>query len=143
MVWHFLDNVAMPCTYCGHDTRTTNSRPSQKSRSVWRRHHCHNCGADFTTYEYVDLSSSHLVLKRNGKSVPFSRDKLLYSIVRSIDRRHSAISDSTELTRTIIAKILRLNTALVPSEKIYEITAKVLKNFDRPGYIRYTSFHQN
>ena len=66
----------MRCPYCGSlDTQVKDSRPTEDASSIRRRRVCPDCGGRFTTFERVQLREL-TVIKRNGRRVPFDRDKL-------------------------------------------------------------------
>ena len=52
------------------------SRLSKDGRSIRRRRECIRCSHRFTTYEEIDRADLR-VLKRDGRSEPFDRRKLL------------------------------------------------------------------
>ena len=91
----------MVCIYCGGNTRVTNSRSSKKNPGIWRRRHCDNCNAIFTTSESPDLSVSISVIKREGSLETFSIDDLYVSIFKSLSHRREALNDARHLTNTI------------------------------------------
>src|SRR5260370_39021080 len=69
----------MRCPYCGGlDTQVKDSRPTDDSSSILRRRICPDCGGRFTTFERVLLRELQVV-KKNGRSAPVDRDKLMRS----------------------------------------------------------------
>ena len=77
----------MRCPYCGSaDTQVKDSRPAEDSATIRRRRVCPACGGRFTTFERVQLREL-TVIKRNGRRVPFDRDKLARSIEVAIAER--------------------------------------------------------
>ena len=66
----------MRCPYCGNkETQVKDSRPAEENQSIRRRRSCSMCGGRFTTFERVQLRELS-VAKRNGRTMPFDRDKL-------------------------------------------------------------------
>ena len=55
------------------------SRPTEDSSVIRRRRVCLTCNFRFTTFERVQLREL-TVIKRNGRRVPFDRDKLVRSV---------------------------------------------------------------
>lgn len=75
----------MVCPYCEcKSIKTTNSRKTKRNNQVWRRRQCESCGRLFTTREIIDFDGV-TVTKSNGKSEPYSRAKLLSSIIKCSD----------------------------------------------------------
>lgn len=131
----------MICIYCAHDTRVINSRHQKRANSVWRRRQCLECEGVFTTLETPELASAMIVKKATALE-PFSRDKLFISVYDSLRHRSDALSASTELTRTIIGKLLPQSvSATLTIQQITETTASVLGNFDPIAHTHYTAFH--
>ena len=84
----------MRCPYCGHDeTRVTDSRTSEDG--VRRRRECLECSARFTTYERLVAPAQVMVIKKDGRREPFSREKILRGIVTACQKRRiSRLSNS-------------------------------------------------
>ena len=77
----------MRCPFCGSDnTAVKDSRPAEDNTAVRRRRGCDNCGARFTTFERVQLREI-MVVKRDGKRVPFQREKLARVIGIALRKR--------------------------------------------------------
>ena len=131
----------MKCIYCGAGTRITNSRKSKKLTQTWRRHTCSACCKNFTTYEYVDLSSTHTVRTESG-SLPFSRPKLFISIYRALDHRTASERDSEELTAQICGELLNDSSTVLTTAQIRHIALQTLNHFDAAGAIKYQVAHE-
>ena len=70
----------MRCPSCASlDTQVKDSRPTEDSAAIRRRRVCLACNFRFTTFERVQLREL-VVIKRNGRRVPFDRDKLMRSM---------------------------------------------------------------
>src|SRR5436305_15350051 len=77
----------MRCPNCGSlDTQVRDSRPTEDSSAIGRRRVCLACNFRFTTFERVQLREL-IVIKRNGRRVPFDRDKLLRSVQIALRER--------------------------------------------------------
>src|SRR5262249_13149435 len=78
---------AMRCPHCASlDTQVNDSRPTEDSSVIRRRRVCLACNFRFTTFERVQLREL-TVIKRNGRRVPFDRDKLLRSVQIALRKR--------------------------------------------------------
>src|SRR4029434_9770349 len=83
----FGSGVPMRCASCGSlDTQVKDSRPTEDSAAIRRRRVCLSCNNRFTTFERVQLREL-VVIKRNGRRVPFDRDKLLRSVQIALRKR--------------------------------------------------------
>ena len=77
----------MRCPSCNSlDTQVKDSRPTEDSAVIRRRRVCVACNFRFTTFERVQLREL-TVIKRNGRRVPFDRDKLVRSLQISLRKR--------------------------------------------------------
>ena len=93
----------MRCPSCGSlDTQVKDSRPTEDSAVIRRRRVCLTCNFRFTTFERVQLREL-TVIKRNGRRVPFDRDKLLRSVQIALRKRPV----EPERVDQIVSKIVR------------------------------------
>jgi hypothetical protein len=89
----------MRCPSCNSlDTQVKDSRPTEDSAVIRRRRVCLACNFRFTTFERVQLREL-TVIKRNGRRVPFDRDKLVRSLQISLRKRRSIRSGSRRWSR--------------------------------------------
>ena len=67
----------MQCLVCKEDNdRVVDSRSCEKGETIRRRRECLSCGRRFTTYERVE-AALRVVIKKDGRREPFSREKIL------------------------------------------------------------------
>jgi transcriptional regulator NrdR family protein len=120
----------------------TNSRPHRRAHTIWRRRKCESCKSIFTTLENPELAHSLRVTNEKGALQPFQRDYLFLSIYDSLKHRKTAINDATELTETIIKKLLPLtHNASVTRSQVANTATQVLANFDKAAATSYKAFH--
>ena len=82
----------MRCPSCGSlDTQVKDSRPTEESAVIRRRRVCLTCNFRFTTFERVQLREL-TVIKRNGRRVPFDRDKLMRSVQIAAIMQHCSFN---------------------------------------------------
>ena len=135
----------MVCILCDSETRVINSRSSKKEPSVWRRRKCIGCRVVFTSREKPDLEGIIRIESPLGSLKPFCRDKLLISLHRSLSHRKSPPDDASELTDTIIFKLLhnKKHTSVISKQEIIDVSEKTLKNFDMAAYTHYHAHHKS
>ena len=132
----------MVCVHCGQETKVVNSRLQSRLNQVWRRRKCLACGAIFTTEEKIDYASSWVVRSRSGKLSPFSRDKLLVSLFRSLGHRKNALNSAAGLTDTIMNKLMPLvQKGALDSSQIAQTAQVALNRFDKAASVHYQAFH--
>jgi transcriptional repressor NrdR len=131
----------MNCPFCGHDeSRVIDSRESPDG--IRRRRECARCELRFTTYERVHTMPL-LVAKRDGRSEPFSRDKLEGSLRIACAKRPLEVSAISKMVSDIENELHRLAKAEVESRVIGEMAMERLKGLDRVAYIRFASVYRD
>src|SRR5256886_5083219 len=82
----------MKCPFCGHiEDRVVDSRESREGDSVRRRRECLKCERRFTSYERID-EIPYMVIKKDGRREPFSRDKVMAGLLRACEKRPVPVS---------------------------------------------------
>lgn len=132
----------MICVFCDSiKTSVSNSRLTHQGSQVWRRRYCEKCGRTFTTRENVELGFLE-VLKLNGSIEPFSRSKLIYSVINACSHMPNNVDASIHLVETIergILKNLEENSSTVSSDDISQAVSRVLKRYDPLAHLKYAS----
>ncbi len=108
---------------------------------MWRRRYCEECGRTFTTRENVELGFLE-VLKLNGSLEPFSRSKLIYSVIDACSHMPNHIDASVYLVETIERKVLKNlaeNSNKVSAQDISMAVSEVLKKYDPLAHLKYAS----
>ncbi len=133
----------MRCPYCGGlDTQVKDSRPTDDSSAIRRRRICPDCGGRFTTFERVQLRELFLV-KRNGRRVPFDRDKLQRSIDVALRKRPVEPERVERMINGIVRQLESLGDGEVTSEQVGELVMEGLKGLDDVAYVRFASVYKN
>ena len=133
----------MLCPFCrSEDTQVKDSRPSEDGSSIRRRRQCGACDARFTTFERVQLREIS-VMKRDGRKVIFSREKLERSFTIALRKRAAHENDVAMAINEIVRKLESTGEADVTSDYIGSLVMKALLALDKVGYIRYASVYKN
>ena len=133
----------MRCPFCGNDdTQVKDSRPTEDNAAIRRRRICGNCGARFTTFERVQLREL-VVIKRNGRRVPFDRDKLLRSMQIACRKRPVEPERIDHMVSKIVRELESLGESEVSSESIGETVMAHLRDLDDVAYVRFASVYRN
>ncbi len=133
----------MRCPHCGAlDTQVRDSRPSEDHAAIRRRRACPGCGARFTTFERVQLRELTIV-KRDGRRVPFDREKLTRSIGIALRKRSVSQERIEELVSSIVRSLENRNDAEVSSQDVGRLVMEGLKALDGVAYIRYASVYRD
>ena len=133
----------MRCPFCGsEDTQVKDSRPVEEGGAIRRRRQCGACGARFTTLERAQLREL-TVLKKDGRRVPFDREKLARSI-RIATRKRGVDEDHIERIVTgIVRRIETSGDGEVPSGRIGELAMEALAGLDEVAYVRFASVYRD
>src|SRR5436305_14630491 len=133
----------MRCPNCASlDTQVKDSRPTEDSSVIRRRRVCLTCHFRFTTFERVQLREL-LVIKRNGRRVPFDRDKLMRSVQIALRKRSVDPDRVEEMVSKIVRELESLGDSEVTSETIGESVMEHLRELDDVAYVRFASVYRN
>jgi transcriptional repressor NrdR len=133
----------MRCPYCGNpDTQVKDSRPSEDNTAIRRRRVCPDCGGRFTTFERVQLREL-TVLKKNGRRVPFDRDKLMRSVQVALRKRSVDPERVERMVNGIVRQLESSGDNEVSSESIGRLAMEGLKGLDEVAYVRFASVYEN
>src|SRR5215813_10998394 len=123
----------MRCPKCGSlDTQVKDSRPTEDSAAIRRRRVCLSCNFRFTTFERVQLREL-TVIKRNGRRLPFDRDKLARSVEIALRKR----SVEPERIEQTVSKIVQ------ELESLGESVMAHLRKLDDVAYVRFALVYRN
>jgi len=133
----------MRCPSCGSlDTQVKDSRPTEDSAAIRRRRVCLTCNFRFTTFERVQLREL-VVIKRNGRRVPFDRDKLMRSLSIALRKRPVDPERVEQLVSNIVRELESIGESEITSEIIGEAVMNNLRNLDDVAYVRFASVYKN
>src|ERR1700704_4115743 len=133
----------MRCPSCNSlDTQVKDSRPTEDSAVIRRRRVCVACNFRFTTFERVQLREL-TVIKRNGRRVPFDRDKLVRSLQISLRKRPVDPERVEKMVSAIVRELESGGEAEISSETIGEIVMEHLRQLDDVAYVRFASVYRN
>ena len=133
----------MRCPFCGKDdTQVKDSRASEDGATIRRRRLCTSCGSRFTTFERIQLRDL-IVIKRNGKKIPFDRDKLLKSMTMALRKRQTNDEAIERAINGIVRQLESNGDNEIQSKFIGELVMNALAEIDNVAYIRYASVYRN
>ena len=134
----------MRCPYCDwKDLKVIDSRSTSKDEgnAIRRRRECEKCGKRFTTYEKIELIPI-MVVKKDNKREPFSREKLINGIMRSCQKRPVSIAQIENIADEIEENIENSMMKEVATSYIGELVMVRLKELDDVAYVRFASVHR-
>ena len=109
---------------------------------IRRRRVCLTCNFRFTTFERVQLREL-TVIKRNGRRVPFDRDKLMRSVEIALRKRPVDPERVEQMVSKVVRELESLGENEVTSETIGETVMEHLRTLDDVAYVRFASVYRN
>jgi transcriptional repressor NrdR len=133
----------MRCPFCGsEDTQVKDSRPIEDATVIRRRRQCGSCGARFTTFERVQLRDL-VVVKKDGRRVPFDREKLARSIRIATRKRGISEEQIERIVNGIVRRIETTGESEVPSTTVGAFAMESLAELDDVAYVRFASVYRD
>lgn len=83
-----------------------------------------------------------MIIKKDGRREPFSREKLKAGLMRACEKRPISIDKIDKIVDNIEAKLRSQNKSEVKTTKIGAIVLNRLKKLDKVAYIRFASVYQ-
>ena len=134
----------MLCPFCREkDTSVVDSRPTEDGTAIRRRRLCTcNGGMRFTTFERVQFRELS-VIKKNGRRVPFDREKIAKSIFTALKKRPIDPDTIDKVVSKISRELEEMGQSEIQSNFIGKKVMEALKELDKIGYIRFASVYTN
>lgn len=131
----------MRCPFCGHlEDRVVDSRESREGDSIRRRRECLKCERRFTSYERID-EIPYMVVKKDGRREPFSRDKVMAGLLRACEKRPIPTTKLDAIVNAIESYVQSSPERERPTTKIGELIMRRLKELDKVAYVRFASVY--
>jgi transcriptional repressor NrdR len=135
---------AMHCPFCQSEKealKVIDSRSCDAGRSIRRRRECLHCHRRFTTYERVEDPVRLTVVKKDGRRVPWDREKLLSGLQRATFKRPIPEAKLSELADEVEEECRQYDRE-VPTEFIGQQVADRLRRLDSVAYVRFASVYR-
>lgn len=136
----------MRCPFCDAEKdhlKVIDSRTCEGARAVRRRRQCLKCEKRFTTYERVEEQIKLVVVKRDGRRVPWDRNKILIGLERATFKRAVPQSELLRIADEVEEEVYRNHEREVPSQVIGQAVIQRLRRVDQVAYVRFASvYHQ-
>lgn len=132
----------MICPYCTKiDNKVIDSRLSKDARTIRRRRECIGCGRRFTTYEKLE-DILPMVVKKDGRREPFSRDKIIGGIRNACQKLPVSEARIEEFADSLESHFQDLGKKEIGSSEIGERVINKLKEWDEVAYVRFASVYR-
>ncbi len=133
----------MYCSKCGNlEDKVVDSRLSKDGRSIRRRRECVQCAQRFTTYEEIERGEWR-VLKRDGSSQTFDKQKITAGMSRACEKRPVSLVMLENAVNEIIRELDQRCEKEIPSAVIGAKVMEHLHALDEIAYVRYASVYRH
>lgn len=130
----------MYCPFCHKDqSKVIDSRTIESGATIRRRRECTSCGGRFTTVEKALL----IVVKRNGLTEPFSRDKVIVGVKRACQGRDVSEDALKRLAQTVEESVRSYGGSQVHANDIGLAILDPLRELDEVAYLRFASVYKS
>ncbi|KKO83952.1 transcriptional regulator NrdR [Corynebacterium otitidis] len=130
----------MYCPFCNSDqSRVRDSRIVEDGSAIRRRRECISCKKRFTTLEKSVL----LVVKRNGITEPFSREKVIRGVRRACQGRHVSDDALKRLAQTVEETVRKEHSSQVNANDVGLAILEPLRDLDEVAYLRFASVYKS
>ena len=132
----------MKCPYCSEiENKVIDSRLSKDGRTIRRRRECILCGRRFTTYEKLE-EVLPMVVKKDGRREPFSREKITEGMKKACQKRPISITKIEEFVDALESYFQEFGKKEIESSEIGERVINNLKEWDEVAYVRFASVYR-
>jgi transcriptional repressor NrdR len=135
----------MRCPFCNAEKeslKVIDSRTCDGGRSIRRRRECLNCSKRFTTYERIEENIRLTVVKKDGRRVPWDREKIVMGLERACFKRPVPESELFRLADEVEEEIFKRYDREVPTMTVGELVADKLRRVDQVAYVRFASVYR-
>jgi transcriptional repressor NrdR len=132
----------MRCPSCSsRDTRVVDKRDADDVAITRRRRECQHCSARFTTFERPEMSAL-MIVKKDGRRQPFSREKLRASIQTACTKRPISAETIERMVDQIESALRKRDGLEVQSSVVGDHVIERLRKLDQVAYIRFASVYR-
>ncbi|MDK8449751.1 transcriptional regulator NrdR [Corynebacterium mastitidis] len=130
----------MYCPFCHHaHSRVIDSRVIDAGAAIRRRRECSSCSGRFTTVEKAIL----LVVKRNGVTEPFSREKVIVGVRRACQGRDVSDDALKRLAQQVEETVRSHGSSQINANAIGLAILEPLRELDEVAYLRFASVYKS
>ena len=132
----------MRCPFCNADQdKVIDSRSSEAGKVIRRRRQCNQCSRRFTTYERAEDTARLTVIKRDGRRVPYDRDRILIGVQKACYKRPIEASVLDKLVDEVDKEVFETADREIPSTYIGQRVIQKLREIDQVAYVRFASVY--
>lgn len=132
----------MRCPKCTSvEDKVIDSRISKEGSTIRRRRECLECSHRYSTTEIL-VRDGVVVIKRDGRSEDFDREKLVRAVRAACHKRPVDIEQIAMLVEDVMDAMEAQFETEIPSRAIGEGVMQRLRNLDQVAYVRFASVYK-
>lgn len=135
----------MRCPFCDAEKESLqviDSRTCENGRAVRRRRKCLKCAKRFTTYERIEAPKRLAVVKRDGRRVPWDKEKVLAGLERACFKRPVPERELQRIADEVEEEAFAVPDREIQTTLIGEWVTDRLRRLDQVAYVRFASVHR-
>src|SRR3954454_8927854 len=135
----------MRCPFCNADKeklKVIDSRTGEGGRAIRRRRECNDCTKRFTTYERIEQPIRLMVVKKDGRRVPWDKAKILAGLERACFKRPVPETELLRIADEVEEEVFKTHDREVPSTLIGQLVTDRLRRVDQVAYVRFASVYR-
>ncbi|HVT89896.1 MAG TPA: transcriptional regulator NrdR [Tepidisphaeraceae bacterium] len=135
----------MRCPFCHAEKeslKVIDSRTCDGGRSIRRRRECLSCSKRFTTYERIEANVRLTVVKRDGRRVPWDRNKIITGLERACFKRPVPEAELLRLADEVEEEVFKSHDREVLTTVVGGMVSDRLRRVDQVAYVRFASVYR-
>jgi transcriptional repressor NrdR len=135
----------MRCPFCNADKdqlKVIDSRSCDGGTAIRRRRECTHCAKRFTTYEKIERPVRLMVVKKDGRRVPWDKQKILAGLERACFKRPVSEGDIIRIADEVEDDVFNAHDREVPTAAIGQLVTDRLRRLDQVAYVRFASVYR-
>src|SRR5262245_46956641 len=135
----------MRCPFCNAEKeslKVIDSRTCDGGKAIRRRRQCLSCKKRFTTYEKVEVNVRLTVIKKDGRRIPWNREKILTGLERACFKRPVSESELIRIVDEVEDETFKSHDREAPTSFIGELVSEKLRRVDQVAYVRFASVYR-
>src|SRR5688572_170952 len=135
----------MRCPFCNADKeklKVIDSRTCEGGRAIRRRRECNDCTKRFTTYERIEQPIRLMVVKKDGRRVPWDKAKILAGLERACFKRPVPESELLRIADEVEEEVFNAHDREVQTGVIGHLVTDRLRRLDQVAYVRFASVYR-
>src|SRR2546423_6169235 len=135
----------MHCPFCNAEKeslKVIDSRTCEGGRAIRRRRECLKCDKRFTTYERIEANVRLTVVKKDGRRIPWDRNKILTGLERACFKRPVPESELLRIVDEVEEETFKSHDREVATSFVGQLVAEKLRRLDQVAYVRFASVYR-